>query len=152
MNPPLRTQKDIAAILDGLRDGAVDVIATDHAPHSFDEKQVEFQSAPFGIVGLETAMGLAMTELVHKGVITIHRMIELMSVNPRKILGLTPVTIVQGEEANLTLFDPDETWTVRPTSFHSLSKNSPFGGYVLTGRPFGIVNNRYAAWITARPS
>jgi dihydroorotase len=141
MNPPLRSREDIEAILAGLRDGTIDAIATDHAPHSFDEKEVEFQYAPFGIVGLETAIGLAFTGLVQPGIITIHRLIEKCSVNPRKILSLPQITIAEGSEANLTLIDTGKEWIVDTSSFHSKSKNSPFHGRQLKGKAIGIFNH-----------
>jgi dihydroorotase len=146
MNPPLRTADDVAALKKGLKDGTIDVIATDHAPHSFDEKQVEYQQAPFGIVGLETAIGLTVSELVLPGVLTLSQMIEKMSVNPRKILGLPSLRIAEGERANLTIFDPDVEWIVDPAAFKTKSKNTPFGGRKLTGRPVGIVNNGEVYW------
>jgi dihydroorotase len=141
MNPPLRTADDVASMKEGLKDGTIDVIATDHAPHSFDEKQVEYLYAPFGIVGLETAIGLAITELVHKKVISISQMIEKFSVNPRTILHLPQLRIVQGEKANLTIIDPGIEWIVDVQAFKSKSKNSPFHGRKLKGKAFGIVNN-----------
>jgi dihydroorotase len=146
MNPPLRTADDVAALKKGLKDGTIDVIATDHAPHSFDEKQVEYQQAPFGIVGLETAIGLTISELVLPGVLTLPQMVEKMSVNPRKILGLPSLRIAEGERANLTIFDPSAEWIVDPAAFKTKSKNTPFGGRKLTGRPVGIVNNGEAYW------
>lgn len=146
MNPPLRTADDVEAIKQGLRDGAVDVIATDHAPHSFDEKQVEYQAAPFGIIGLETAIGLAVTELVCKNVITLYQMVEKLSTNPRRILGLPEIKIQEGEMANLTIIDPGGSWVVDPSAFKSLSKNTPFGGRRLTGRAIGVINNGQAYW------
>ncbi len=146
MNPPLRTAADVEAIRAGLRDGTIDVIATDHAPHSFDEKQVEFQVAPFGIVGLETAIGLAVTELVQKNVLTLPQLVEKFSVNPRRILHLSPVRVAEGEEANLTIFDPAAQWLVAPDYFKSKSKNSPFGGRKLTGKPVGVMNNGQTYW------
>ncbi len=146
MNPPLRTAADVEAIRAGLRDGTIDVIATDHAPHSFDEKQVEFQVAPFGIVGLETAIGLAVTELVQKNVLTLPQLVEKFSVNPRRILHLSPVRVAEGEEANLTIFDPVAQWLVAPDYFKSKSKNSPFGGRKLTGKPVGVLNNGQTFW------
>jgi dihydroorotase len=146
MNPPLRTAKDIEAILQGLRDGTVDVIATDHAPHSFDEKEVEFQQAPFGIVGLETAVGLAITELVLRNVISLSQMVEKFSVNPRRILNLPPIVIAEGSMANLTLIDPAEQWVVDPRVFKSKSKNTPFGGRRLTGKAIGVMNNGQVFW------
>lgn len=146
MNPPLRTREDVEAIKEGLKDGTIDVIATDHAPHSFDEKQVEFAVAPFGIVGLETAIGLALTELVHPGVLSLQQLIEKCSINPRRILHLPEITIAEGEQANLTIFDPLAEWVVEPAAFKSKSKNTPFGGFKLKGRPVGIVNNGQAYW------
>ncbi len=147
MNPPLRTAEDVEVIKQGLRDGTVDVIATDHAPHSFDEKQVEYQAAPFGIIGLETALGLAMTELVCKNVITLYQLVEKFSSNPRRILGFPPVKIQEGEVANVTIFDPGVAWVVDPPFFKSLSKNTPFGGRRLTGRAMGVINNMQVYWI-----
>jgi dihydroorotase len=146
MNPPLRTREDVEAILEGLRDGTIDAIATDHAPHSFDEKEVEFQFAPFGVVGLETAIGLAVTELVRKNILSLHQLVERFSVNPRKILGLPVIMIAEGERANLTILDPGAEWVVDPTAFKSRSRNTPFGGRRLTGKSFGVVNNGKVCW------
>jgi dihydroorotase len=147
MNPPLRTKEDVDALKKGLKDGTIDVIATDHAPHSFDEKQVEFQSAPFGIVGLETALGLVVTELVNGGVLTLSQMIEKMSTNPRRIVNLPEIRIAEGQLANLTIFDPAAEWIVDTQAFKSKSKNSPFGGRKLTGKPVGVINNGEAYWV-----
>ena len=146
MNPPLRTLNDVEAVRKGLRDGTIDVIATDHAPHSFDEKEVEFQFAPFGIVGLETAIGIIVTELVQSGVLTLAQMIEKLSVNPRRILHLPTIVIAEGEAANLTIFDPAAEWIVDPPSFKSRSKNTPFGGKKLIGKPIGVLNNGQSYW------
>jgi dihydroorotase len=146
MNPPLRTKEDIEALKQGLRDGTIDAIATDHAPHSFDEKEVEFQQAPFGIVGLETAIGLAITELVMKGVLSLSQLVEKFSVNPRRILNFPEIKIAEGVMANLTLFDPSARWIVDPSSFKSKSKNTPFTGYHLTGKPVGVLNNAQVYW------
>ncbi len=147
MNPPLRTREDVDALKKGLKDGTIDVIATDHAPHSFDEKQVEYQSAPFGIVGLETALGLVVTELVNGGVLTLSQMIEKMSTNPRRIVNLPEIRIAEGQHANLTIFDPAAEWIVDIQAFKSKSKNSPFGGRKLAGKPVGVINNGEAYWI-----
>lgn len=144
MNPPLRTKEDVEAMKEALRDGTIDVIATDHAPHSFDEKQVEFQAAPFGIVGLETAIGLAITGLVMTRLLSLSQLIEKFSVNPRRILHLPEIMIAEGEIANLTLIDPALQWIVDPAQFKSKSKNSPFGGYRLTGKSVGVINNGQA--------
>jgi len=141
MNPPLRTQDDIEAIKAGLRDGTIDVIASDHAPHSFDEKQVEFISAPFGIVGLETAVALAITELIAANVLTWLQLVRKFSVAPRSILQLVVPKIQPQEKANLTLLDPEIQWVVDVNKFKSKSKNSPFHGKRLTGKAVGIINN-----------
>jgi dihydroorotase len=146
MNPPLRTSSDVEAVRKGLRDGTIDVIATDHAPHSFDEKEVEFQFAPFGIVGLETAIGIIVTELVQSGVLTLAQMIEKLSVNPRRILHLPSIVVAEGEAANLTIFDPAAEWIVDPPSLKSRSKNTPFGGRKLIGKPIGVLNNGQSYW------
>ncbi len=146
MNPPLRTRADVEALREGLRDGAVDAIATDHAPHSFDEKQVEYQSAPFGIVGLETAIGLAVTELVRKNILSLYQLVEKLSTNPRAILGLPAIRIAEGEHANLSVFDPAAQWVVDPARFKTMSKNSPFAGFRLTGRSVGVINNNQVFW------
>jgi dihydroorotase len=141
MSPPLRTKKDVQAIKEALRDGIIDVIATDHAPHTIDEKEVEFAQAPFGIVGLETAIGLSITELVHQKYLTLMQLIEKLSINPRRILSLPEIHIQEGERANLTLLDPEIEWTVDVQSFRSKSKNSPFHGRTLKGKAIGIINN-----------
>ena len=140
MNPPLRTQHDIDAVKQGLKDGTIDVIATDHAPHSLDEKEVDFVQAPFGIVGLETAIGLTISELVEQKFLTLNQMIEKFSTNPRRIIG-REITVKEGERANLTFFDPSIQWKVEPGKFKSKSKNSPFGGRPLKGKAVGIFNN-----------
>jgi dihydroorotase len=146
MNPPLRTREDIEAIKQGLRDGTIDVIATDHAPHSFDEKEVEYVAAPFGIVGLETAIGIAITELLLKGVLSLGQLVEKLSINPRRLLGLPTVAVKEGAMANLTIFDPAAQWVVDPQSFRSKSRNTPFRGVKLTGKPVGVLNNGEAYW------
>ncbi len=140
MNPPLRTQKDVDAIKEGLKDGTIDVIATDHAPHSLDEKEVDYIQAPFGIVGLETAIGLTISELVEKNILTLKQMVEKFSTNPRAIVG-QQISVKNGEKANLTFIDPSVQWTVEIGKFKSKSKNSPFNGRVLTGKAVGIYNH-----------
>ncbi len=146
MNPPLRTRDDVEAMKQGLKDGTIDVIATDHAPHSYDEKQVEFQAAPFGIVGLETAIGLSITELVQNKILSLYQLIEKLSTNPRRILHLPTIKIQEGESANLTLFDPSIEWVVDAQKLRSKSKNTPFEGYRLRGRSVAIVNNGQVFW------
>jgi dihydroorotase len=140
MNPPLRTEEDAEALRDGLRDGSIDCIATDHAPHSPAEKAVEFNAAPYGIVGLETCVGLVLTELLHSGVIDWERFVALLSTNPRRLLRLPAIRIAEGESANLTIIDPERQWIVDPERFRSLSRNTPFAGRALRGRALGIVN------------
>jgi len=146
MSPPLRTRDDIEALKAGLKEGIIDAIATDHAPHSYDEKEVEFAQAPFGVIGLETALGLAVTELVRKNVISLPQLVEKCSTNPRRILHLPPITIAEGEQANLTIFDPTAEWTVDPSLFKSRARNTPFGGFKLVGKPVGILNNGKVYW------
>lgn len=141
MNPPLRTRDDVEALKEGLRDGTIDVIASDHAPHSYDEKQVEYLHAPFGIVGLETALGVALTVLVSAKILTMWQLIEKCSVNPRRILRLPRISIVEGERANITIIDPTAEWTVDINRFHSKSKNSPFHGMKLIGKAVGVFNH-----------
>lgn len=141
MNPPLRTSEDVVAVLEGLRDGTIDVICTDHAPHSEEEKKLPLDKAPFGIIGLETAVGLTYTYLVEKGVISLEDMITKMSYNPRRILGLPEIKINEGEVANLTVLDPETEWTVDTEKMHSKSKNSPYNGWKLKCNSAGIINN-----------
>jgi dihydroorotase len=141
MHPPLRTQADVDAMKEGLRDGTIDAIATDHAPHSFDEKEVEYLYAPFGIIGLETAIGLSVTELVRPGVLSLTQMIEKFTSGPRRILQLPEIRIREGLPPCLTIFDPEARWTVDLKLFKAKSKNSPFNGRELYGKPLGVINN-----------
>src|SRR5215207_9326858 len=133
MNPPLREAADRDAMLDGLADGTVDVIATDHAPHHADEKMVEFDRAPFGIVGLETAVPIVFDRLVHTGRITLGRMIELLSVNPAAILGVPGGTLSEGQPADITILAPDMSTTVKASALRSRSKNTPYDGWQFRG-------------------
>ncbi len=141
MNPPLRTEEDVKAMIEGLKDGTIDCIASDHAPHSIEEKEAEFIYAPNGILGLETQLGLALSELVHKNHLSLIQLIEKLSVNPRKILNIPIPQIKVGEKANLTIFDPDEIWTVDIKKFKSKTKNSPFDKSLLTGKSVAVINN-----------
>lgn len=134
VNPPLRTQKDIDAIIQGLQDGTIDVIATDHAPHHMDEKNREFDKAPFGISGLETALGLSL-RLVQNGLLTISQLAEKMSLIPAKILNLNKGTLRKGSDADIVIVDINKQWTVDPDKFLSLGKNTPFTGWTLKGMP-----------------
>lgn len=133
MNPPLREARDRDAMLAGIRDGSVDVIATDHAPHHADEKRVEFDRAPFGIVGLETAVSLSIDRLVHAGVIGLPRLVELLSVNPARILRVPGGSLAEGQTADVTLIAPELQVTVRASTFRSRSANTPFDGWTLRG-------------------
>ncbi|MHC4249767.1 MAG: dihydroorotase [Planctomycetota bacterium] len=135
MNPPLRTEADRAALAAALADRTVDAIATDHAPHTIDEKGLEFDKAASGIVGLETALGLVMTEFVAEGAITPARMVELMSLGPARIVGRSDLgTLAPGARGHVTVIDPNAEWTVDPDDFRSRSRNTPFAGRALRGR------------------
>jgi dihydroorotase len=133
MNPPLREAADRDAMLDGIADGSVDVIATDHAPHHADEKMVEFDRAPFGIVGLETAVPIVFDRLVHTSRITLQRMIELLSVNPARILGIPGGSLADGAPADVTILDPDMPVTIQAAALRSRSKNTPYDGWKFRG-------------------
>jgi len=133
MNPPLRSTADIAAIKKGLRDGTLDAIATDHAPQSSIEKEVEFEYAANGIIGLETSLGLSL-RLVDEGILTLTQLVEKMSLNPAKILRLNKGTLKPGADADITIVDPEKAWTVDVKKFRSKSRNSPFGGWQLKGK------------------
>jgi dihydroorotase len=134
VNPPLRTEADLKAIKAGLADGTIDAIASDHAPHSEEEKDVEFSFAPFGIVGMETLLPLVITELVRPGLISLDKAVELMSVNPARILGLERGTLSPGAVADITVMDIDTEWGIDINAFLSKSRNSPFHGRKVFGR------------------
>jgi len=134
MAPPLRSEEHFNAIIEGLRDGTIDAIATDHAPHHADEKALEYDRAPFGITGLETAVGLAFNQLVHKGVIDLVRLVDLCSTAPARILRLDRRgTLKPGSHADLTIIDPELEWTYKNADSRSRSRNSPFDGWKFTG-------------------
>ncbi len=142
MNPPLRGKKDRDAVIEGLKDGTLDAIATDHAPHSEDEKKVEFDLAPFGIVGLETALPLSL-KLVEDGVLSLNEMISKLTDAPSNVLNLGKGTLKTGETADVVIFDPDQDVTIDKENFHSKSKNSPFIGWKLKGKVnYTIVNGK----------
>ncbi len=134
MNPPLRTEDDVVFLLEGLADGTVDCVATDHAPHNPNEKALEFDRAPFGILGLETALGLALTKLVHTGKISLIRLIELFSTNPARIIHKPLGELRLGALADVTIFDPAAEWIYDVRQTRSKSRNSPFDGTLLKGR------------------
>ena len=134
MNPPLRSADDRAACLEGVRDGTIDCLVTDHAPHASQTKQLEFQQAPFGIIGLETALGLFIKALVEPGVVSWPRLIELMSMRPAQLLGVSGGSLCPGSVADVTIIDPEREWVVDAEQFRSLSRNTPFDGWLLRGR------------------
>jgi len=134
MNPPLRTQEDVDAVIEGLRDGTIDIIATDHAPHHFDEKNVEFELAPNGIVGFETALPLALTYLVRPGILTLNQLVDKMATRPAEILKINKGDIRVGADADLVLVNLDEEYIIDPDEFLCKSKNTPFGGFRVYGR------------------
>jgi len=139
MNPPLRSAADRDAIIAALADGTLDCFATDHAPHTADEKRAPFDQAPDGIVGLETALALTLTFLVKPRHLTLQRALELWTDEPRRLFGLRPVRLEPGDPADLVLIDPDAGWTVDPERFHSKGRNTPFAGWRLTGRALATV-------------
>ncbi len=141
MNPPLRTEDDRRAVIKGLQDGTIDIIATDHAPHSWEEKATEFIQAPFGIIGFETAMGLSLTHLYHKDILDLNSLINRFVTHPYKILNLKPPTLKKGNSANITIFDPELEWTVDMKNFLSKSANSPFIGMRLKGKPYAVISH-----------
>lgn len=139
INPPLREQSDCDAIIDGIRDGTIDVIATDHAPHTAEEKNREFDSAPFGTVGFETALSLAYTYLVDAGNIDMPKLVKIMSHNPAKLLGLPVVYVKPGAMADLVIFDPAGEWTVKADALSGKSRNCLYDGWRLKGRVYGTI-------------
>ena len=141
MNPPLRSREDKEAVIEGLQDGTIDVIATDHAPHTLEEKLMPIQKAPMGIVGFETSLALCITNLVDGGYLTLSQVIEKLSLNPSRILNIKQGNIKIGEPANLTVVDPDVEWIVDASKFKSKCKISPFDGKKLRGRVLAVVVN-----------
>ncbi len=134
MNPPLREEADVASLREALRDGTVDMIATDHAPHHYEAKERDFDDAPFGVIGLETALGLGIKELVEGGVLSLSDLIRRMSTEPARAFHLEGGTLGKGKPADVVVFDPEAIWTVDPTRFYSRSRNTPFADRVLAGR------------------
>jgi dihydroorotase len=140
MNPPLRSREHLDAILEAIADGTVDAIATDHAPHHADEKELEFDRAAFGITGLETAVGLAFDRLVHGGLITLERLVELFSLNPARIFRLEGRgSLRPGSHGDLTILDPDQRWTFQASRSKSRSRNTPFDGWTFQGAPVATI-------------
>jgi dihydroorotase len=150
MNPPLRTWQDVQAIKEGLRDGTIDVIATDHAPHASQEKQQEFTQAPFGIVGLETALPLSLG-LVEEGVLTLEGMIDKLATAPANAFGLEAGTLAVGAPGDVTIVDPQAQWEVDPSQFRSKSRNTPFAGWKVKGRVTTTIVAGRVVFELARP-
>jgi dihydroorotase len=147
MNPPLRTQRDIDAIIEGIADGTLTIFCSDHAPHAAFEKEVEFDQAPFGIVGLETELGLFIDILLHKRkAFSINRLIEMFTVEPAKLLKLDAGALSIGAKADVTLIDPDREWTVDASKFESLSRNTPFHSWKLKGRAVRTIVGGETVW------
>jgi dihydroorotase len=146
MKPPLRAPSDVSAVLDGIVNGAIDAIATDHAPHPGSEKMQEFESCPFGILGLETAIGVALEQLVHPGKIGIGRLIELFTAGPARILGINRGTLAQGAPADVTIFSIEREWTYDVNKSFSKSRNSPFDGKTFRGGPVATVVAGEVVW------
>lgn len=135
VNPPLRTQKDVEAVKQGIKEGVIDCIVTDHAPHTHEDKEVEFDHAPYGMIGLETSVGLTITELVKPKILSWSKMVERMSANPAKVIGLAGKGVIkEGYDADITIIDPDKQWVFEKEGVVSKSKNSPFFGKKMTGR------------------
>ena len=134
MNPPLRTAEDVAVLREAVKDGTIDLVATDHAPHHYDEKEREFADAPFGIVGLETALSVVVTRLVVPGIIDIPTLVDRMSTTPARLFHLEGGSLRRGAAADVTVFDPEREWIVDPSAFRSKGRNTPWGGARLRGR------------------
>ena len=147
INPPLRAQRDVDALLEGIADGTLDILASDHAPHAKFEKEVEFDAAPFGIVGLETELGLFIDLLFHRHkTIGLPRLIEMLTINPARLLGLESGTLSLGAPADITLIDPNLEWTVDAGTFQSASRNTPFHGWKLKGRAVRTIVAGKTVW------
>jgi dihydroorotase len=148
MKPPLRSDCDVAAVFEGIVSGTVDAIATDHAPHPGSEKMQEFERCPFGIIGLETALGLALEKLFHSGKINLMRLVELFSIGPARILHLDRGTLAPGAAGDVTLFDTERAWTYDVNRSFSKSKNTPFDGWQFRGGPVATIVGGKVVWRT----
>jgi dihydroorotase len=146
MKPPLRRQEDVDAVIEGIKDGTIDAIATDHAPHPGDEKMQEFERCPFGITGLETAIGLTLSELVHPGHITVARMVELFTTGPADVLRMNRGRLLPGAPGDVTIFDLTAEWTFDVSHSLSKSRNSPFSGRKFRGGPVATIVAGGVAW------
>ena len=141
MSPPLRTERDVKAVVQGLRDGTIDAIVTDHAPHSVEEKALPFAEAPNGVIGLETSLAVTLTYLYHSGKLGLSGIVDFMSTKPANLLGLDAGKIIVGCNADIVIFDPDEEWKVDPSVFKSKSRNTPYGGVKLRGKVKNTIVN-----------
>ncbi|MCK5578799.1 MAG: amidohydrolase family protein, partial [Planctomycetes bacterium] len=141
VNPPLRTKKDIQAIYQALKDGTIDAIVSDHAPHSPEEKDVEFSLAPFGMIGMESVLPIVITELVNKKILTLNEAITKLTINPARILGIPKGTLAVGADADVTLIDLKKEWVIDPEKFKSKSRNCPFTGRKVKGRVIKTIVN-----------
>jgi len=139
MNPPLRTWADIEAVIGGLKDGTIELIATDHAPHAPEKKLRELDIAPFGIIGLETLIPITIHGLIEPGHLTWPEVIRKLTINPAQLLGIDKGTLRSGADADVTIIDPEARWTVDPTLFHSRSRNTPYGGWEVRGRAHTVI-------------
>ena len=146
MKPPLRGHGDLGAVIEGVVNGTVEVLATDHAPHAGSEKMQEFERCPFGITGLETAIGLTLEHLVHPGKISVKRMVELFTTNPARIMNLPRGTLAKGASADVTIFSTDHEWTYDVSQTYSKSKNSPFDGHKFKGGPVATIVSGKLVW------
>ena len=146
MKPPLRSARDVNAVVEGVVSGAIDTIATDHAPHAGSEKMQEFEKCPFGIIGLETALGIALEHLVHTGKISVYKLVELFTVNPARIVGIPRGTLAAGAPADVTIFSTDQAWTYDVNKSLSKSRNSPFHGVSFRGGPVATIVNGQIIW------
>lgn len=148
MNPPLREPSDIEALLAGIADGTIDILATDHAPHTVYEKEVEFAAAPFGIIGLETAIGLFCEILLHRQqVVDLSRMVAMLTINPARLIGINRGTLAVGRPADVTLLDPEHAWIVDKETFATKGRNTPFHGWKLRGRAVRTIVNGRTVWM-----
>jgi dihydroorotase len=146
MNPPLRTEADRQALIEGLRDGTIDAIATDHAPHTVDDKKVEYDQAAFGVVGLETAVALCLDRLVSGGLLDLARLVSLLSTGPARVLGLPGGSLAPGSPADITVLDLARRVVVDPAKFASKGRNTPFAGWKLTGGPALTIVGGQVVW------
>jgi dihydroorotase len=146
MNPPLRTKRDIEALIEGLADGTIDCIATDHAPHALSEKEGEYDQAAFGVVGLETAVAVLLDRLVRPGLLPLGTLVSRLSRDPARLLNLPGGSLAPGAPADLTILDPDRELTVNPAQFRSRSRNTPFAGWQLRGGPWMTIVGGRRVW------